>query len=206
MDVQMPGVNGFQATSAIREREKRSGGHIPIIALTAHSMEGDRERCLAAGMDDYIPKPIRIDQLLSVMKRWINMPTQQHTKTSKIDTGAFREIDKAMLIKNTDGDMELLREIIKVFLDSFPKRLSEIGDAIAQGDGETLCRCAHSLKGSVGNFSKGRSFEAAKKLERLGWEKDLASAPEALAELETALGRLQRDLEALLSEGVTQQT
>jgi DNA-binding response OmpR family regulator len=121
MDVQLPEIDGFEATERIREREKANGGHIPIVAMTAHAMKGDRERCLAAGMDSYISKPIRAQELFSVIQNLANRsldkekespPPSKHVRTLAEDVF---DLSKAM--NAVGGDTELFEEVANLFLE-----------------------------------------------------------------------------------------
>src|SRR2546427_1359259 len=138
MDIQMPLMGGAEATSKIRQSEKRTGRHIPIIAMTAHAMAGDRERALQAGMDDYVSKAIRFEELRQGIQRHAPMP-----------------LDTTALLDGVGRDGKLLAELIDLFLADTPKLLAGIERAIARGDSATLKEKAHALKGSVGNFDSG---------------------------------------------------
>jgi PAS domain S-box-containing protein len=187
MDVQMPKVNGFEATAAIREREQSMGVHTPIIAMTAYAMKGDEERCLAAGMDAYIPKPISVEELLRTIERLTSNAVEDCS--SQTDAG-FEDL----LLAHLDNDIELARELVEVFFEDTPRLLSEIGTAIESNDSAGLERAAHALSSALGYFSKGRAFEAALELEGMGTRGDLVRAPETLTELESAIEHLKPSL------------
>jgi two-component system sensor histidine kinase/response regulator len=180
MDIQMPVMGGAEATSMIREEEKRTGRRTPIIAMTAHAMAGDRERALQSGMDGYVSKPIRFEELRRVIQR--------HAP-ARLDTDA--------LLDGLSGDRKLLSEIINVFLADTPKLLSRVERAIARGDAARLEEAAHALKGSVGNFDSGQVFEAVRKLEVLGRENNLSDARAAFAVIETEVAKLTQSLRRL---------
>lgn len=196
MDVQMPEMDGLDATVAIREWEKTAGTHIPIIAMTAHAMKGDRERCLAAGMDGYTSKPIRIGELEHAISQLVSPP-----KTPKVllveGNQADGLIDHVALLEGVDGDRRLLRELIRVFLADCPQRLAEIKEAVRRGDAEALRRAAHTLKGSVGNFTAKKPFEVSQRLEAMGTDGDLDTAGDACATLERELTLLNVELRKL---------
>jgi len=176
MDVQMPEMDGLEATRAIRERERGAGGgRVPIIAMTAHAMEGDRERCLAAGMDGYISKPVEADDLVRTVER---------------AAGAF---DASRAAARLGGDENLLRELLELFLADAPRMVSEVRDAIDAKDAEALRRAAHALKGSVANFGAGGAVDAARRLETMGAAGNLADARAALSELEQALDAFKEE-------------
>jgi CheY-like chemotaxis protein/HPt (histidine-containing phosphotransfer) domain-containing protein len=218
MDVQMPEMDGFEATAVIREREQETGGRLPIIAMTAHAMQGDRERCLEAGMDGYISKPIQAEELFAALEELVPLSTAgvEHDHAQGEDPTVNRPsalgprplgtegkwcpvevIDRAEALARMDGDEELLGEIVELFFDDCPRMLSEVHKAVAGRDSQTLERAAHTLKGSVGNFAARPAFEAALKLEMIGREGSLAHAEEAYAALEKEIERLQPALAGL---------
>ena len=201
MDVQMPEMDGLAATAAIRDRERKTGGHLPIVAVTAHAMRGDREKCLAAGMDAYLSKPIHKDELLrileDVMNRDANPPSPAPTPDPSPASDAGPLLDKEVALARMGGDLELLQEVARLFLDEYPRLLGVMHDALSRGDAQLLERSAHSLKGSVANFGADPAFQAALHVERAGHAGDLGKATENLRELESALARLGPELEAL---------
>ena len=190
MDVQMPEMSGLEATAAIRERERSLGGHIPIVAMTAHAMAGDREQCLAAGMDAYVSKPLRLDELLAVVDGLFTSVTQ-----------ARPFLDPPTLLSAFGGNRTLLAEVIDIFLVDGPQLTRAIRQATDQGDGQSLALSAHALKGSAGLFGQQGAYETARRLEQLGKSGDLTGAGEACAQLEremdalrTTLAELRKDL------------
>ncbi|MBI2834919.1 MAG: response regulator [Acidobacteria bacterium] len=195
MDVQMPEMDGFQVTAAVRERERTAGRHIPIVAMTASAMKGDRERCLEAGMDRYISKPIHAAHLLQALEGLVTGPNGEDGRE---DAEPDDTIDRKALVTRVDGDLELLRRMADPFIADCPRRLGVIKVAIARQDCSTLERAAHFLKGSVGNFCAPAVFEAALRLERMARNGDLSGAEEAAARLEDGIERLRRALLALL--------
>jgi PAS domain S-box-containing protein len=196
MDVQMPEMDGLDATSAIRSWEKAAGTHIPIIAMTAHAMKGDRERCLAAGMDGYTSKPIRMRELEQAIAELISPPKPSKAPVS-VRSHADGVIDYAALLAGVDGDRRLLRELVRLFLADCPQRLAEIKEAIRRGDAETLRIAAHTLKGSVGNFAAQKAFAASQRLENMGRDGDLDNAEEACVTVESELTFLSDELRRL---------
>ena len=175
MDVQMPEMDGLDATAAIRARERSSGGRIPIVAMTAHAMEGDRDRCLAAGMDGYVTKPVEADRLVEAVE-WAAGRFDPHAAAARLG-----------------GDRRLLRDLLEIFLAECPVMLSNIRKAIDASDATALRHAAHALKGSVANFAAPRPFEAARALERMGIDEDLSGAVIALQELEEALNAFRSE-------------
>jgi len=201
MDCQMPEMDGFEATRQIREREKQTGGHIPIVALTAHAMAGDRERCLAAGMDDYVPKPINPAELVRVIEKFT--PGLQDLKKSatspKEAATPLKDVfDLSQAMAVVGGDKSLLKEIALLFLDNLPDSIAQIEAGVADNDADAVEQTAHSLKGSVSNFGAGRAVEAAYCLERMGKEGNLAGATEAISELTKAFEELAVAMQANL--------
>ena len=151
MDVQMPEMDGFEATAKIRELEEKKGDHTPIIAMTAHAMKGDRERCLEAGMDDYVPKPISSEALLNAI-RMLVPESATHKEESAVIENAQPVFDKDALLKAFDNDWDFLKEVLDMFIADYPQMLKNIHDAIQTKDAPALQRTAHALKGMLGNF------------------------------------------------------
>jgi two-component system, sensor histidine kinase and response regulator len=203
MDVQMPELDGLDATSAIRAWEKSAGTHIPIIAMTAHAMKGDRERCLAAGMDGYTSKPIRIGELERAIAQLVS-PSKPAEGPLPEEIREDGVIDRAALLAGVDGNRRLLRELIRLFLADCPQRLAEIKEALRRGDAETLRIEAHTLKSAVGNFAAKKAFAAAQRLEILGRDGDLDQAGDARRALESELARLTEGLTKLTRDSSMQ--
>ncbi len=206
MDCQMPEMDGFEATAEIRKRDEQDGIHTPVIAVTAHAMKGDRERCLAAGMDDYVSKPVRSEDLKAALDRWLQkVSAPQFNVPPPIATPALpvtgREtFDMQQALARVDGDRELLGELAALFLEEYPRFLAQIQEAINKNDSSALSYAAHTLKGSVGNFAATDAFEAAFTLERIGRQGNLTQAAPALTHLETALAQLTPVLTKLTAE------
>ena len=162
MDVQMPEMGGFEATAAIRALEaERNASRLPIIAMTAHAMKGDRERCLAAGMDEYLTKPLDPRQLCALVEQMAGGAASGHTG------GELIAIPTEVLAR-VGGDRELLAEISRLFVDDAPRHLSKIREALSARDGEALRRAAHGLKGAAANFDAEGVVQAARTLEEMG--------------------------------------
>jgi len=196
MDVQMPEMDGLQATRAIREKEQATGGHIPIVAMTAHAMKGDRERCLAAGMDGYVSKPIRTKELLETIES-LAAPGISPEPAVSLAPRPTEALDCGALLARVEGDAELLSRVVELFLEDCPRLLKAVREAVARGDAKALERAAHTLKGSLCNFSARKAEETARKLEQMGREGILAQAQEALAALEQELEWLKPQLSSL---------
>jgi PAS domain S-box-containing protein len=165
MDVQMPVMGGFEATAALRAREAGTGRRTPIVAMTAHAMAGDRERCLAAGMDDYVSKPIQSSVLDTALANVIGVSDELQTDSGTEAMTSNAPFDRHALIDSLGGDLELYGEIVRLFLSHYPHELDNLQHALAAGDAEKLHRIAHSLKGAISNFSAPRATAAARTLE-----------------------------------------
>jgi signal transduction histidine kinase/DNA-binding response OmpR family regulator len=198
MDVQMPEMGGFEATAELRERERATGAHLPVIAMTAHAMKGDRERCLAAGMDGYVSKPIRTSDLVAAIEAVL--PETAGGPEAAAD-GAEGVVDREELLQRVLGDRDLLRELIGLFLEACPGQLAAIRAAVSAGDAGALERAAHAFKGSVGHFAARDAFELALRLELMGQKGELEGAPETCSALEVAVERLRPALAAVAAEG-----
>jgi PAS domain S-box-containing protein len=205
MDVQMPEMDGLEASIAIRAWEKTAGRHIPILAMTAHAMKGDRERCLAVGMDGYISKPIRTKELEQAIAQLMGAQNSARVPVSETDQ-ADGVIDHAALLAGVDGNRRLLRDLVRLFLADCPQRVAEIKEAIRRSDAEALGRAAHSLKGSVGNFAAKNAFAAAQRLETMGRDGDLDHASEACITLEADLALLSEELRGLTRNSSARRT
>ena len=190
MDIQMPEMDGFEATAIIRKKEESTGKHLPIIAMTAHAMEGDRERCLAAGMDDYVSKPVRLPDLIDAIAK-LGRPPAIAEETTTAKRREQEPIDTASALARAGGNVELLKEMAAVFLREVPVLMTDLHQAVAAADARATERAAHKLKGCVGNFTARPAFEAASKLEALGRDGSLSEAEPAYVELEREIQRLK---------------
>ena len=177
MDVQMPEMDGFEATRQIRELEEATGSHVTIAAMTAHAMAGDRERCLAAGMDDYVSKPLRKEDLLRVLNGAKPEPEPVQS------TGTI-PYNREHLLSQCDGQEELMSELVSIFRDSTPEIVRAIGEAVEERDASALAGHSHKLLSSLGAFGAERALALASHLEKQGQENDFGGAKERFAELE----------------------
>jgi signal transduction histidine kinase/CheY-like chemotaxis protein/HPt (histidine-containing phosphotransfer) domain-containing protein len=198
MDVQMPEMDGFQATAAIRERERSTGRHQPIVAMTASAMKGDRERCLAEGMDNYVSKPIHAAQLFEAIEGFATQTEEE--AAMQADEAEGWTLDRDELMKRIDGDLGLLKKMVDPFVAECPRILGTLRVAIGRQDCPAVERAAHYIKGSVGNFCARSPFDAAFRLERMARSGDLTGAQESYADLEEGLERLKRRLLALVQQ------
>jgi len=201
MDAEMPIVNGFEATAAIREREKQSGNHVPILALTAHAMKTDRDQCLICGMDDYVAKPVSIRELLAVLDRLMpEKPALEIQGTDHAANASNPKIDKEAILTRVEGDEDLLVEIVKLFIDDCPRLMAQIHDAIKLKNGDLLERCTHRLRGSLDLFSSDSASRAAFELEKSGHEQNFGNIDRTVAILQKEIDRLLPALVALTRE------
>jgi two-component system sensor histidine kinase/response regulator len=189
MDVQMPEMDGLEAAAKIRAQERDTGGHIPIVAMTAHVMQGDRERCLEAGMDAYLAKPIQAEELFATLEGLLpDMPAAPVETAAPAANGSL--FDPASTLRCVDGDRELLREVAHLFSDMCAEMLTDIDSAIDKHDALRLRQLAHTLKGEASNFGAAATVSAAQRLEAMGRDEDLAHVHAAYTELENALKQL----------------
>jgi PAS domain S-box-containing protein len=200
MDVQMPGLDGLQATTRIREKERATGHRVPIVAMTAQAAESDRLRCLDSGMDAYVTKPVHVPALLKMIESvgagGNSMNTDLAGEGAQVEA-QLRQLDESLALSRVGGDVDLLKEVIGLFLDDYPGTFEKIKSAVAASDATALEHHAHSLKGSVSTFGAGRAFEAAFELEKQGRNKDLRGAREGVLQLEQALAALRPELQSL---------
>ena len=185
MDIQMPEMNGLEATAAIREQEKSTGAHIPIMAMTAHAMKGDRDRCLAAGMDTYISKPVNVNEFFEALES--TLATTRQSESNKPAAPSPATLSREAALAQVDGDSDLLVEVIDLFLKDYPRLLAQMDEAIDKGNAATLQRAAHTLKGTLGIFGAGPAITAARELETVARDGRLDGAGAARAQLEEAL-------------------
>jgi two-component system sensor histidine kinase/response regulator len=189
MDIHMPGMDGLEATARIRELEKRSGAHMPIIALTASNLEEDRERCFEAGMDNCITKPISIRDLSGIIEN-LSLNMYQIVGTSDGQPGEDDVMDSKELLDRIDNDREVLRNMVQAFVDSYPRLLDKAREAISSGNAASLQSIAHTLKGVIANYSARASFQAAAELERVSRSGNMSEAGPVMERLVSELDRL----------------
>ncbi|WP_158633486.1 response regulator [Tautonia sociabilis] len=219
MDIQMPVMDGLQAAGAIRSLSGGSGPDVPIVALTAHAMKTDRDRCLRSGMDGYIAKPIEIDSFLSVVEafgprlgdrrgapgdrdRSIPLPPaspiapspgggQPKQQEGPVGSPTEPPYDRDATLQRLGGDEELFRDLIGYYLEDYPPLLERLRLGLLNDDAKAVERAAHSLKGLSANCGAGPAAQAAETVEELGREGRMADAPEAVERLATELRRLR---------------
>jgi CheY-like chemotaxis protein len=163
MDVQMPEMGGFETTAEIRRRERGTGAHLPIVAMTAHAMKGDRERCLTSGMDEYLSKPLDSRRLCTIVEA---AAAGQPAPAAADDSAAA--LDYNAVLARVGGDTELLADVSRLFIEEVPAHLREVRAALDDKNGEALRRAAHAFKGAAANFDAAALVSAARELEEIG--------------------------------------
>ena len=192
MDVQMPEVDGYGATAAIREREKLSGQHLPILAVTAHSRPDELQRCLAAGMDGCVTKPIHEADLWDAMHGVMGVACQSEIPpVVRRDPVAF---DENVVLSRVNGDLDLLRDIVGLFLEDCPLRITRMREAVSRGDANGLETASHALKGAIANFTTNGAYQAAQQVESLARSRELGACEVAIGILEAELSNLTPEL------------
>jgi two-component system sensor histidine kinase/response regulator len=193
MDVQMPEMDGFEATSMIRQCEQGTGRHQPIVAMTAHAMKGDRERCLEAGMDGYVSKPIEPAHLWQAIDAALPRFTSEPTSLEPGHDNSVA-LDRAEILTRLEGDEHLLRELVQVFLGDCPRLLRDVREAVTAKDGPRLQRAAHVLKGAVGNFTNREAYAHSQRLEQVGGTGEVRDAEDVFAALQQSIRHLELSL------------
>ena len=184
MDVQMPEMDGLEATRAIRSLEAVRGGHVPIIALTAHAMKGDSEKCLSAGMDGYLSKPVNPVKMFELIDSLLGPKNGAAPRTAPpAQPKTESPLDLTEILHNVGGDRELLREIAQLFRDEAPRLLTEIRRCVEAGDGPGLERSAHALRGACASVGAAPMARVAGKLETMGRSSQLSEALAGFEEL-----------------------
>ena len=202
MDMQMPDLDGLEATAAIRKIGQRTGIQVPIIAVTANAMIGDREQCLKAGMDDYLSKPLRAADLSTMIQRLTSQPRPgpAPAPATGSSAGLINEVfDYATSVQQVGDDAELLTQLVAVFLEQLPKLLLPLAAAVASVDAKAIRQTAHALTSSVSVISATRAKNLARKLEMMGLNSDLAGVESIHAELLQELSLLRQALDSTLS-------
>ncbi len=194
MDVQMPEMNGLEATAAIRQNEISTGKHVPIIAMTANAMKGDREQCLAAGMDDYIAKPIHSAQLYPLLEQYADLSQELPAEPLPFEVECDAPVFDAVTFTENIGDGPLMQELIRLFCEESQPMLGNACLALHNLDGEALHHAAHSLKGLVGNYAATPAFNAVSALTYCTREGNLLQAGKLLAVVTEEIARLREAL------------
>jgi two-component system sensor histidine kinase/response regulator len=200
MDVQMPEMSGIEATMFIREKEKERSTHLPIIALTALVMKGDRERCLTAGMDGYLSKPIRPQELDEILDHYVEKPREIPAPSPLPMEAPAAWVDETELMERLGGDLAFLSELTAVFRNDYPKQISSAHQALVERNAEGMKRAGHTLKGALANLAAIGPSSTAEQIEKIGESGDLSLAGPALTRLELELSQVLMSLEALCQE------
>jgi PAS domain S-box-containing protein len=201
MDVQMPEMSGFEATQAIRDREGSRGAHLPIIALTAHAMQGDRERCLDAGMDGYVSKPIDVDEMIAAVERFGTAKPSSLTDARRPSAGSPSKavFDEQLALSHTAGDRRLMKEMIALFRTDAPTYMRSIATALRRRDWAALRMSAHGVKGALATIGSERGRQIASELEQLALAGELEQAKTKSMRLQDHLRLLES---AFVSAGI----
>ena len=213
MDVQMPELDGLAATAMIRKREKSLGTHVAIVGVTAHAREEDRRRCLEVGMDGYVTKPIRSEELFAEMDRVVAGHISEKKAAATVASVAPEAMvapeatvapeaifDRAGLLERVEGDEDFLAELVRLFLDELPHSLAELDSAAQASDWQGLARAAHKLRGALANLCAPAATAAALNLEDRAKENDAAAARASLAALTSEIGRLTAPMQPRIEE------
>ncbi len=204
-DVQMPEMDGLELVKRIRAKERETGCHMPVIAMTAMAIVGDKERCLEAGMDSYVSKPIKQEELFEAIRRLVFLPEAENVSSraaseaednADVDEGVW---DIALAMSGLGGDEELLKELAVIFLENCPKQMADVKNAVTQGHSKAVEKSGHAVKGSVGVFCAKLAHDAALRLEIMGRENNLAGTADAYSSLEREIARLKLSLKRLIA-------
>jgi CheY-like chemotaxis protein len=194
----MPEMDGLEAVRTLREREQGTGSRMPVIAMTAHALKGDRELCLAAGMDDYVSKPIRVTELFAAIERTLGRAQAPSTSAAAAETASQQRADRIdwdEALRTTGGDRALLKEVIDAFLTEYPELLGALWKGLAEGRAEDVRRGAHTIKSTMGHLGASAAHDIAAELETLGRQQQLDAAKPATErlcrEMENVLTRLR---------------
>jgi len=205
MDVHMPGMDGLEATRQLRAREKESGRHQPVVAMTALVMKGDKERCLAAGMDGYLPKPIRSQELDQLLEQYAARAQSNGSAQSGATEAPGTEqnaVDTQELLERIGDDREFLTELVDTFRDDYRNHVESMRAAAEAGDGAGATRAAHSLRGALSNLAAKKAASLAAEIETAGRAEDLAKVNSVIGDLEMELGRVLDALSVLCQEAI----
>ncbi|MFT5466162.1 MAG: two-component system sensor histidine kinase/response regulator [Verrucomicrobiales bacterium] len=210
MDVQMPEMNGFEATRALRKNgaKAKNGQQLPVIAMTANAMAGDRDACLAAGMNEYIAKPIRRQEFFRVIESVLDLSADLvvvDAKPKVESSGLEPAFDSDRFSANLGADENLMKDLIGFFKEDSEKFLTETESGLAAADAKAVHGGVHSLKGLVGNYAADRASDLAKRLDEIARSGELAGAAELLDELRAEIQRVNEALQ-IFGRGLKEQS
>jgi two-component system, sensor histidine kinase and response regulator len=192
MDVQMPEMDGFEATKAIRESTDVCDSNIPIVAMTAHAMKGDREKCLEKGMNDYISKPINPQQLLTVINKQLSKLPTRGLNTEKENKSQINKIfDRSSLEKRIGDDPEFVNEVLEIFLEDLQEQFDKLKDSVKNKNIKTLTRTAHSIKGASQNMGAISLSEVASEMEKNARRNEITLVDSALVRMEKEITKFK---------------
>jgi len=201
MDCQMPEMDGYRATALIRQGEEENGSQrLPIIALTANAMLEDRQRCISAGMDDYLPKPFTKAQIAMLLQRWLPDASGSVAVVGPVVVAEPTAADAPLLttaialLREMDDDGRFFNRIIDAYLEKSPTDIKQLNQGVARSDAETLRKAAHSFKSSSYNLGAHRLAELCKTLEMMGRDKDLKLAASLCVSIDTEYQRVRAAL------------
>jgi CheY-like chemotaxis protein/HPt (histidine-containing phosphotransfer) domain-containing protein len=203
MDIQMPDMDGYETTAEIRRRKMGAGGPVPIVAMTAQAMKGERERCLRAGMDGYVAKPVKPEEIRAAL---VSVLGDDHDIGSADGLSADGEdeedlprkrFDRSRLDKMLRGDPSLIREILQMFIEDTKENLEKLAGFIDEGDAESAVRTAHALKGSAGNIGAERFSAICRDIETSAREGSLEAALSSVEKAREEFGALREDFAGL---------
>jgi len=198
MDVQMPELDGLEATRTIRRQEQSTGEHIPIIAMTAHALKGDEERCLAAGMDAYISKPIRAPLLFQRLAELCTALDDAEGIQPVTSDGAATLLDRAGLLELTGGDEPLLREVLEAMTEEAPQMLAILDAAIAARNEEESHRAAHTVLGHMRTLGYDPGMQRARTVEKLASDGDFEALAGPVKELHQSVATAMQGVREIL--------
>jgi two-component system sensor histidine kinase/response regulator len=210
MDIQMPEMDGITTTRRIREGEQSTHHHMPIIAMTAHAMKGDRERCIEAGMDGYVSKPISRqlleEAIAGVLRSRPNARPVAGSKIQQQEAAAVDVWDPVKTLEKLGGDEKLFDEVITIFLEGAPKHLDDLRQAIAHGNSKAVEEIAHTLRGELGYFGISEVSRKARELEEMARNADLRHAEDVYAKFEAELFPVLTSMRGMAADRAGMQT
>jgi response regulator RpfG family c-di-GMP phosphodiesterase len=208
MDCQMPEMDGYEATAAIRKGENGGSKRMPVIAMTAHAIDGEREKCLAAGMDDYISKPVQKESLRRIVEQWIKVSQEAAKKPTEANSSGADNppaedkniIDFELLRELTLGDPVMFGEIIQLYLEQTREQLREMDEAITRLDADKLYQVAHKALGGSATCGLATIVPIFRQLEIMGKTRELAGAADFLAAARSTFAEISRQCHAVTEE------